>query len=396
MSPCPSDFATSVAAAPRPFDRIAITSVFGPPSDPRTWSGAPFNLGQAFMRLGIIIESIHPSLSRAARLGVAAWHVLGGLGRLSSSEQMLRGARARARLSLSVAEATARLGVRHVLHTGTLDLPAFDVLPGIKHYLYCDQTWAMSLRHRPDAADYGRRALDEFERLESESLHALEHVFTFAHCVRKDLIRHYGLSPARVSVVGSGMGRIEPYHSAKSYTPPRLLFVAKHLFAAKGGRLVIEAFRLALARRPDLSLTVVADPASRRLVPRHPRIEFCSRLPWEELQNLYRDAALLVQPMLNDPWGQVYLEALASRTPVLGLDRNGLPEIVAHGRHGFLVERPDARDIADAIVAAVADPDRLEEMGRSGQAHVLDAYGWDRVGGRIGLLSQERNDAHVD
>ncbi len=389
------DHAATTTAAPRRFDRIAITSVFGPPGDPRTWSGAPFNLGQALVRLGIAVESIHPSWGRIARLNAAARHVLSGFGSLTSSEQIRRGARARADMSLQVAEATAQLGVRHVLHTGTLDLPAFDLLPGIKHYLYCDQTWAQSLRHRPDAADYGPRALAEFERLEVQSLHGVEHVFTMAGCVRESLIQHYGLAPERVSVVGSGMGRIEPYRGIKSYAPPRLLFVAKHLFAAKGGTLAVEAFRVALARRPDLFLTIVADPASRRLVPRHSRISFLSRLPWDDLQGLYRGAALLVQPMLNDPWGQVYLEALASRTPVLGLDRNGLPEITANGRYGFLVERPDPIEVADAIVAAVADPDRLARMGREGQAHVLREYTWDRVAGRIGLLTQERIDAYV-
>jgi glycosyltransferase involved in cell wall biosynthesis len=374
----------------RRFDRVAITSVFGSPSEPRTWSGAPFNLGAALGRIGIAVEGIHPRLGRARRMSLAARHVLGRFGRLSSSEQLLRSARARDALSLQVTEATARLGVRHVLHTGTLDLPAFDLLPGIRHYLYCDQTWDLSLQHRVDVGDYGARALDEFERLEAEAVRSVDHVFTFGRYVRDNLVEHYGLPPERVSVVGSGMGPIEPFGGVKSFAPPRLLFVAKHLFAAKGGPLVVAAFRIALAKRPDLRLTIVADPSSRRHVPRHPSIAFRARLPWAELQSLYRGASLLVQPMLNDPWGQVYLEALMSRTPVLGLDRNGLPEIVAGGRCGFLVERPDPRLIAEAILDAVADPERLARMGRIGQAHVLDTYGWDRVAAAIANVSQER------
>ena len=380
---------------PLRFDRIAITSIFGPPRDPRTWSGAPCNLAAALERRGIIVESINSSIGRMRRLPLAARHIFGGFGRLSSSEQFLRGARARALMSIEVTRQTAHLGVRHVLHTGTLDLPAFDLLPGVKHYLYCDQTWDLSMRYRTDAAAYGPRALEEFERLEAESLRGLEHVFTFAQCVRANLIAHYGLAPGQVSAVGCGMGRIEPFFGEKSYASPQLLFVAKHLFRAKGGPLAVEAFRIALARRPDLRLTVVADPASRRLVPRHPRITFHSRLPWPDLQALYRAATLLVQPMLNDPWGQVYLEALASRTPVLGLDRNGLPEIVADGRYGFLVARPDPALIADTIIDAVANPERLARVGQAGQTHVLAAYSWDSVAARIALLPMERNELHV-
>ena len=54
-------------------------------------------------------------------------------------------------------------------------------------------------------------------------------------------------------------------------------------------------------------------------------IEFRAHLPWDELQRLFREATLLVQPMLNDPWGQVYLEAMVSRTPVMGLAATACP-----------------------------------------------------------------------
>src|SRR5206468_2212868 len=132
-------------------------------------------------------------------------------------------------------------------------------------------------------------------------------------------------------------------------------------------------------RRRDLTLTIVGDPRSRAFVPELEGLEFRAHLPWEELQRLYRESTLLVQPMLNDPWGQVYLEAMASRTPVMGLARNGLPELVDGGRHGFLVDRADPAALAAAILSAISDPARLERMATAAQRHVLGAYSWDRV-----------------
>ncbi len=82
---------------------------------------------------------------------------------------------------------------------------------------------------------------------------------------------------------------------------------------------------------------------------------------------------------------------MASRTPVLGLDRNGLPEITENGRHGFLVPDADPSLVAEAILDAVDDPDRLDRMGRSGQQHVLDNYSWDRVARAVtDVLGRER------
>jgi glycosyltransferase involved in cell wall biosynthesis len=364
------------------FEQVAITSVFGNPRELRTWSGAPANVASALERFGVVVKEIQPRLGKTAKLGVALRDMLAGRGRPVSSEQVLRSLGTRQRLAAQVAEQAERIGVRDVLHTGTLDL-----LPGagrdIRHYLYCDHTWALAQRHHVHGGRYTERALAAFEDAERQSLDGVTHVFTFGSYVRDNLITHYGLSPDRVTAVGSGMGAIQPWHDAKDYSRPHLLFVAKHLFQAKGGVLLVEAFKIARQRRRDLMLTIVGDPRSRAFVPEMEGLEFRAHLPWEELQRLYRESTLLVQPMLNDPWGQVYLEAMVSRTPVMGLARNGLPELVDGGRHGFLVDRADPASLAEAILSALADPSRLERMAEQAQAYVLATHSWDRVGERI-------------
>lgn len=367
----------------RRFDHIVLTSVFGDPLDGRTWSGAPRNLADALRRYGVSVDGVHAHLTVAGKLQVAARNILAGRGRPSRGEELLRSDLSRRRLAVQVAEAVARLGGRHVLHTGAWDLPPADAGQGVRHYLYCDHTWALARRFHTDVAQYSPRALDAYERVEHLSFAGLEHIFTFGTYVRDNLVNHYGVPPHRVTAVGSGMGKIEPWFGPKDYARPALLFVAKHHFHAKGGVLLIEAFQQAQAKRPDLTLSVVGDERSRQYVPSNPGITFHSYLPWEELQQLYRSATLLTQPMLNDPWGQVYLEALASRTPVLGLNRHGLPEIVSGGRHGFLVDRDDPRLLAEAILKALADPARLARMAAEGQQHVLATYTWDAVATRI-------------
>lgn len=369
------------------FDRVAISCVFGEPRDPRSWSGAPSNLANALERLGVSVEGIRPRMSRVEKWCVAAQDMAAGLGRPLNSEHVLRGLRSRRKLATQVAEEAKRLGTRHVLHTGTFDLPVPDRGRGVEHYLYCDHSWALAKTHHVHAERYSERALREFDRAEREALSGLSHVFTFGAYVRDNLIAHYGLPADRVTAVGSGMGAIEPYNGPRSYDKPALLFVAKHLFQAKGGVLLLEAFELARQRRADLSLTVVGDERSRAFVGDRPGITFHAHLPWAALQQLYRDTTLLVQPMLNDPWGQVYLEAMASRTPVMGLNRNGLPELVDGGRHGFLVDRADPAALGKAIVCAVSDPQRLERMAATAQRHVLQNYSWGRVAERIAYSS---------
>ena len=67
----------------------------------------------------------------------------------------------------------------------------------------------------------------------------------------------------------------------------------------------------------------------------------------------------------------------------MGLNRNGLPELVDGGRHGFLVDRAEPAALAEAILSAVSDPPRLERMASTAQQHVLRNYSWNRVAERI-------------
>src|SRR3954470_21193236 len=151
-----------VPRAPR-FRHIAVTSVFGAPRSARTWSGAPANVSAALERRGVKIDAIAPSIGRMAKMRVAFADLLAGRGRPVSTEQVLRSLGARRYLAGQVAAQTRRLGVRHVLHTGTFDLPAADLADGINHYTYCDHTWALARRHHVNAARYTERAMQAFE-----------------------------------------------------------------------------------------------------------------------------------------------------------------------------------------------------------------------------------------
>lgn len=382
-STAPRSLASFSRARTETSQHLAITSVFGPPLAPSTWSGAPANIAAALCALGYQVSGIQPRFNTFEKSLLAGRHLLAGHAGFPHGETVRRGAAARRHCARMVERERERIGANRVLHTGTLDLPVANRTHGVHHYLFCDHTWDLARRHHAQAGEFDTRQTEEFEALERQSYAQMEHIFTFGRYVRDNLIQHYSLDPARVTAVGSGMGRIRPHADAKDYVKGPLLFVAKHLFVEKGGRLVLDAFRIVRKRRPSARLVVVGSETHRALAGDRDGVEFHAHLPWDELERLYHRAALLVQPMLNDPWGQVYLEALLSRAPVVGLRRNGLPEILAGGRHGFLVDTASADAMADAIVEALSNPGRLSEMGWAGQHHVLTNYSWDKTAARM-------------
>ena len=77
------------------FDRVALTSVFGDPLNPSTWSGAPSRLASALARRGVSIEGFQPKLGRLKRLRFAAERFTRGFGWINTSEQLFRRRRMR-------------------------------------------------------------------------------------------------------------------------------------------------------------------------------------------------------------------------------------------------------------------------------------------------------------
>ncbi|MEM9594285.1 MAG: glycosyltransferase [Acidobacteriota bacterium] len=78
------------------------------------------------------------------------------------------------------------------------------------------------------------------------------------------------------------------------------------------------------------------------------RTRLLGRVDDEELRRLYRGARFFLQPGIED-FGIAAVEALASGTPVVAVDRGGVRDIVEDGVHGVLYRGSEVQDVAAAI-----------------------------------------------
>ncbi|MDX1440811.1 MAG: glycosyltransferase [Rubricoccaceae bacterium] len=79
---------------------------------------------------------------------------------------------------------------------------------------------------------------------------------------------------------------------------------------------------------------------------------------------LQRGAALLMPILWDEPFGIVMAEALACGTPVIGLNRGSVPEVVDHGITGF---------VCDSTAEMVTAVSRLEEIDRTKCRHSMES-----------------------
>jgi glycosyltransferase involved in cell wall biosynthesis len=75
----------------------------------------------------------------------------------------------------------------------------------------------------------------------------------------------------------------------------------------------------------------------------------------------------------------VFAEALASGLPIVGSTVGGIPELVEHGKNGFLVPPREPRALAAAIRLLADHPELRSEIGRRNREHAEANLSWTRV-----------------
>ncbi|MGI0100774.1 MAG: glycosyltransferase [Candidatus Micrarchaeaceae archaeon] len=95
-----------------------------------------------------------------------------------------------------------------------------------------------------------------------------------------------------------------------------------------------------------------------------------------KLAELYSKCTAVLYPPVNEDYGLVPLEAMASRKPVIAINDGGPRETIEDGKTGFLVE--SIEDMGNRM-KEIAENDKLaENMGMEGRKRVIKHYSWER------------------
>jgi glycogen(starch) synthase len=111
-------------------------------------------------------------------------------------------------------------------------------------------------------------------------------------------------------------------------------------------------------------------------------VHFAGRVADDRLHAWYEAADLFVHPTLYEGSSLVTLEAMAHRRACVVTRAGGLPDKVANGVNGWIVEPGDPSALAAAISGALADPGRLVAMGQAGRAIVEREFSWTAAADR--------------
>jgi glycosyltransferase involved in cell wall biosynthesis len=143
-----------------------------------------------------------------------------------------------------------------------------------------------------------------------------------------------------------------------------VLFVGR-LSAEKG----VATLAAAMAQVPDVRLRVAGDGPEAAVIEGLGGVTRLGSLPGEDVRaEMGRATALVVPSIWYENFPRTIVEAFACGLPVIASRIGALGEIVTDGHTGLLFEPGDARDLADKLAWAQANPGRMAEMGRNARA----------------------------
>jgi len=222
--------------------------------------------------------------------------------------------------------------------------------------------------------------------LEKQGLERATHVIAVSEYTKGILVKWYGISEERITVIHNGLTDFSSSPSQKQQTrPPLVLFfgrmavqknpqqflnIARHIhdldntvqfLMAGSGALLPEIMEQACAQGLAHCMT------------------FAGQVQSEEVSDLYRLADCFVMPSVSEPFGLVALEAIDHGVPVVVSKQSGVAEVL---NHAFKVDYWDTDKMADCILTILRES-ALQEQMRTESHRSLRGLTWKNQAKKI-------------
>jgi glycosyltransferase involved in cell wall biosynthesis len=250
---------------------------------------------------------------------------------------------------------------------------------------------------------------EQYSRLAKWGVERADAVFSISRYVTDTLIG-MGKSPGAIYTVLNGIEPTKWDPSVDGAGLRRELGLAQdtlvlasvsRLFSWKGQRELVRAFALVQAVIPNVALLIVgaddhivqADSFSAELKALAQSLGIQDQVRFtgarSDIPRVMAACDLFTLPSFEEPFGLVFLEAMAMQRAVVAVNNGGTPEVVEHGRTGLLSPPWDVPALAANIITLLKDRDLRTRMGEYGRVRVLEHFNAQRMARDAGAAYEQ-------
>ncbi len=188
---------------------------------------------------------------------------------------------------------------------------------------------------------------------------------------------------------------LAPFHNPDGSLAPILIFVGRFT-SFKRVDVLLDAYEMLRAESKQAAPLVIWGGFPGEWEGEHPYqtvkqrgIEGVFFAGWrghDELPLALASADVFVAPSVDEPFGQVYLEAMSCGLPVIATSTGGplsFVNVEPERETGWLVKPGDAQSLMSAMAAAVEDRGLREARGRNSRIYVTREYSWDKISDQV-------------
>ena len=212
--------------------------------------------------------------------------------------------------------------------------------------------------------------------------------------MRRDFIKWLGPPMERIRLLYNGIDaeRFKPglpsgMRAELAAAPDEILIgISSRLAPDKGQDTFLRAAALVVEQEPRARFVIIGDdsifsdnleylPMLRQMAN---QTCFANRVAFlgfrHDMPAVYSGLDILVNAAWREAFGLVVVEAMACGKVVVGTQAGGIPEIITHGRDGFLFPVNNDHALADVLLELVRNPDLRRTIGEAARRTVLEKF----------------------
>lgn len=195
----------------------------------------------------------------------------------------------------------------------------------------------------------------------------------------RELMLKSGINKNKLNLIYNGVSLPENYSSdnipgqilSKLNTADTIIGAAGRLEKAKGFNCLIKAFsHLAAA---DVHLLIMGTgQQENKLKKQVKELNLNNKITFtgyvNNIHDYFEAVDIFTVPSLREPFGLVAAEAMAHKLPVVATSTGGLPEVVSHGKTGYIVPPGNSQQLSAKLQILITNRGLSEKMGKKGFA----------------------------
>lgn len=163
----------------------------------------------------------------------------------------------------------------------------------------------------------------------------------------------------------------------------RYLISVSNLKKTKGIDLNLKALSILIKKYPNLTYTIIGDGEERQNLEKladqlnlRDHVRFLGKLPHSEAIDQMATADIFSLPSWQEGFGVVYIEAMAQGIPVIGVQGEGIEDVIHSEQNGLLVKPKDIHSLCEALEKLLGDDAYAKRIGEAGQRTVRESCTW--------------------